>query len=135
MRKWFAIAVFVALAAHAQTFDLSIDNIMRGPNLYGYSPEEVRWTPDGSRIYFSWKQWNDPLEKDRDTYVVNRDGSGLRKLSDEEKKDAPPASGDRTRDKRMIVYAEDGDIYLWEGKRHALTQTIDTESSPHFTFD
>ena len=135
MRKWFAIAVFVALAAHAQTFDLSIDNIMRGPNLYGYSPEEVRWTPDVSRIYFSWKQWNDPLGKDRDTYVVNRDGSDLRKLSDEEKKDAPPASGDRTRDKRMIVYAEDGDIYLWDGKRHALTQTIDTESSPHFTFD
>ncbi len=138
MRKWFVVAVFVALAAHAQNFELTIDNIMRGPNLYGYSPEEVRWTPDGSRLYFSWKQWNDPLERDRDTYVVNRDGSGLRKLSDEEKKDAPPANGDRTGDKRSSVYAEDGDIYLWEvstGKRRALTQTTDTESSPRFTFD
>ena len=132
------VLLLFALAAHAQTFDLTIDNIMRGPNLYGYSPEEVRWAPDGAKIYFSWKRWDDPLQKDRDTYVVNRDGGGLRKLSDEEKKDAPPAGGDRTRDKRSIVYADDGDIYLWEaatGKRRALTQTTDVESSPHFTFD
>ena len=137
MRKWFAVAVFVAIAAHAQQFELTIDNIMRGPNLYGWPPQEVRWSPDASRVYFSWKQWNDPLEKDRDTYTVNRDGSGLRKLSDEEKKDAPPPNntGDRTRDKRMVVYAEDGDIYLWNGKRRALTRTTDAESSPHFTQD
>ncbi len=145
MKKWFAVAVFVAFAIAAEgggatqgggaTFELTIDNIMRGPNLYGYEPQDMRWTPDGARVYFSWKQWNDPLEKDRDTYVVNRDGSGLRKLSDEEKKNAPPANGDRTRDKRMIVYAEDGDIFLWDGKRRALTQTTDIESSPHFTFD
>ncbi len=133
------LAIFVMCVAPAlagpQSFELTIDNIMRGPNLYGYAPEEVRWTPDGSKVYFSWKQWSDPLRKDRDTYVVNRDGSGLRKLSDEEKKDAPPASGDRTRDRRAIVYVDDGDVYLWDGKRRALTQTTDTESSPHFTFD
>ena len=137
MRKWLAVALF-AFSAHAQQFDLTIDNIMRGPNLYGWAPQEVRWASDASRVYFSWKQWSDPLEKDRDTYVVNRDGSGLRKLSDEEKKDAPPANniGDRTRDKRRIVYADDGDIYLWEnGKRRALTQTADVESAPHFTQD
>jgi dipeptidyl aminopeptidase/acylaminoacyl peptidase len=138
MRKWFAAVAMFALAAHAQTFDLTIDNIMRGPGLVGYSPEEIRWTPDSSKIYFSWKQWNDPLEKDRDTYMVNRDGTGLRKLSDQEKKDAPPASGDRSRDKRMIVSIDDGDVYLWEastGRRRALTQTTDAESSAHFTFD
>jgi dipeptidyl aminopeptidase/acylaminoacyl peptidase len=142
MKKWFALAALVvaaALAAHAQQkLDLTIDNIMRGPGLVGYDPQDVRWTPDGAKVFFSWKQHDDPLEKDRDTYVVNRDGGGLRKLSDEEKKDAPPPNGDRTRDKRRIVYAEEGDIWLWDaatGKRRALTQTNDTESSPHFTFD
>src|SRR5205085_5574158 len=42
------------------------------------------------------------------------------------------------RDKRRIVYAEDGDVFLWDagtGKRRAVTQTTDSESSPHFTFD
>ena len=138
MKKWLGL-VLLAVAAEVggapQQIDLSIDNIMRGPNLYGYPPQDVRWMPDGSKVYFSWKQWNDPLEKDRDTYVANRDGSGLRKLSDEEKKDAPPASGEFTRDKRRIVYVDDGDIYLWDGKRHAITQTNDVESAPHFTFD
>jgi dipeptidyl aminopeptidase/acylaminoacyl peptidase len=128
----------VALAAAAQQFDLSIDNIMRGPGLYGWTPEDVRWSPDGQRVYFSWKLYTDTLEKDRDTYVVNRDGSGLRKLSDDEKKDAPPANAQWTRDKRRAVFTDEGDVFLWEsatGKRRALTQTNDSESSPQFTFD
>jgi len=128
----------VAIAAAAQQFDLSIDNIMRGPGLYGWTPDDVRWAPDGQHVYFSWKLYTDTLEKERDTYVVNRDGSGLRKLSDEEKKDAPPANAQWTRDRHRAVFAEDSDIFLWDaatGKRRALVQSNDNESSPQFTFD
>ena len=64
MKRWLAAAALIAVSAHGQTFDLTIDNIMRGPGLVGYPPEEVRWTPDGSKVYFSWKQYSDPLEKD-----------------------------------------------------------------------
>jgi dipeptidyl aminopeptidase/acylaminoacyl peptidase len=130
--------IAVALAGAAQQFDLSIDNIMRGPGLFGWSPEEVRWAPDGQHVYFSWKLYTDTLEKDRDTYVVNRDGSGLRKLSDDEKKDAPPANAQWTRDKHRAVYLDEGDIFFWDaatGKRRPLTLTSDIESSPQFTFD
>jgi dipeptidyl aminopeptidase/acylaminoacyl peptidase len=139
--KRIAIALLfaaVALAAAAQQFDLSIDNIMRGPGLYGWTPEDVRWSPDGQHVYFSWKLYTDTLEHDRDTYVVNRDGSGLRKLSDDEKKDAPPANAQWTRDKHRAVYLDDADVYLWDaatGKRRALTVTNDVESAPQFTFD
>ena len=131
-----AAVLFIGAVPEPKTFDLTIDNIMRGPNLYGWPPEDVRWTPDGTKIYFTWKQWNDPLLKDRDTYVVSRDGSSLRKLSEEEKKDAPPVRGEATRDHQRFVYAEDGDIYVWEaGKRHPITRTTEMETSPHFTFD
>jgi len=139
--KRIAIALLfavVALAAAAQQFDLSIDNIMRGPGLYGWTPDDVRWSPDGQHVYFSWKLYTDTLEHDRDTYVVNRDGSGLRKLSDDEKKDAPPANAQWTRDKHRAVYLDDADVYLWDSasnKRRALTQTNDVESAPQFTFD
>jgi dipeptidyl aminopeptidase/acylaminoacyl peptidase len=132
------ILAVVAFAAAAQQFDLSIDNIMRGPGLYGWTPEEVRWSPDGQRVFFSWKLYTDSLEKDRDTYVVNRDGTGLRKLSDDEKKDAPPANAQWTRDKHRAVYLDDGDVFLWDsatGKHRALTQTNDIETSPQFAFD
>ena len=136
MKKLLIAAALFSAATAARAFDLTIDNIMRGPGLVGYSQDDVRWSPDGSKVFFTWKQSTDPVEKDRDTYVVNRDGSGLRKLTDEEKKNAPPPTGDSTGDKQRIVFADDGDIYLWEaGKRRALTQTTDTESAPHFTFD
>src|SRR5580698_6344035 len=63
-------------------FALTIDNIMRGPGLYGYEPNGVRWSGDSAKIYFTWKQAADPIDHPVDTYVVNRDGSGLRKLTE-----------------------------------------------------
>src|SRR3954451_17940329 len=136
--KRFALAaalVIISLAAAAQQFDLSIDSIMRGNGLVGWEPDDLRWSPDGSKIYFGWKQYTDPLEKERDTYVVNREGSGLRKLSEEEKKDAPPANAQWTRDRMRAAFVDDGDVFVWEnGHRRALTQTNDAESAPQWTF-
>jgi len=92
-------------------FALTIDNIMRGPELYGYEPTAPHWSQDGQHVYFQWKQANEPRVKPNDTYVVNRDGSGLRKLSDEETKNLPPAFGSSTRDHKKLAYAENGDIF------------------------
>src|SRR5579872_5528701 len=125
-------------SATSSGFALTVDNIMRGPNLVGYEPGEVRWSGDGERLYFRWKQASDPVEKPWDTYVVNRNGSNLRKLSDEEAALAPPVDGDRTPDRKLIVYAHDGDIYLYDfttdrGRR--ITNTSEPETNPHFTRD
>src|SRR5579863_1566456 len=111
---------------------------MRGPQLYGYEPGAVRWSGDSQRIYFQWKQASDAPRKPMDTYVVHRDGSGLRKLSEEETRLAPPATGRRTRDRKRIVYAEDGDIFLYDftkDVRRQLTKTAEAEQNPEFTQD
>jgi len=129
------------LVFHAQPagkFALTIDNIMRGPGLFGWEPEHVRWSGNGERLYFQWKQASDPLIKDPDTYVVGREGSGLRKLSEVEAKNAPPSSGDTTRDQKRTVYARDGDIFLYDAateQTRQLTKTSDAETQPHFTHD
>src|SRR5215471_15123553 len=131
------LAFSLSLGAQKK-FDLSIDNIMRGPQLYGYEPGAVRWSGDSSRIYFQWKRASDAPLKSMDTYVVNRDGSGLRKLDENEAKLAPPLQGDRTPDRRRIVYAQDGDIFLYDysnDRARQLTKTIEPESNPHFTHD
>src|SRR5690242_3571053 len=99
-------------AAANQKLALTIDTIMRGPALVGYEQTGVRWSPDSQRLYFQWKQYNEPREKESDTYVVNRDGTGLRKLSEEEARQAPPTNGDRSRDKTQTAFVENGDVYV-----------------------
>ena len=134
----FLAILLASQAAPAGKFALTIDNIMRGPELYGYEPSQVRWSGNGRQIYFQWKQASDPRIKQPDTYVVERDGAGLRKLSDAEANAAPPASGDATRDKQRTVYARGGDIFLYDaatGNTRQITKTGDAETDPHFTRD
>ena len=131
------------VAVSAQTvsvkkFELTIDNIMRGPGLVGYEPTSVRWSPDSRKIYFQWKQANEPLKAEPSTYVVNADGTGLKKLSEDEVKLLPPIGGDLSDDKKTTVYADGGDIYLYDlatGQRRQLTKTTDVEGNPRFSAD
>ena len=119
-------------------FELTVDSIMRGPRLVGYPPTGVYWSQDSQRIYFRWKQADEPRLKEMSLYVVNRDGTGLRRLSDDEAKQAPPASGELSKDKTMTVFADEGDVFIYmhaNGTRRQITRTVDVETNPHFTFD
>ncbi|MCZ2146265.1 MAG: S9 family peptidase [Bryobacterales bacterium] len=132
------ILAFPLLAPAQPKFILDVDNIMRGPGLYGYPPQAVRWSGDSRRVYFRWKKYDEPVLQDYSTYVVNRDGSGLRKLNEDEAGEAPPVLGDATREWRLTVYESGGDIFLYDnlaGRRRQLTKTEDAESDPHFTRD
>lgn len=128
----------LAAAQQPKKFDLTVDSIMRGPDLVGYEPARVYWSPDGQRVYFRWKRAGEPRLKEPDLYVVNRDGSGLRKLSEEEAKLAPPANGEDSKDKKLTVFTEDGDLWLYDNtknERRRLTETQEGESNAHFTGD
>ena len=140
------LALLVFQARPADNFALTIDNIMRGPALVGFEPSQARWSADSERIYFQWKQAAGREDAPLDTYVVNRDGSGLRKLSDEEARLTPPGGGGRgggteadlSKDRRLTVYARDGDIFLYDnttGKGRQITRTTDVESDPRFLPD
>ncbi|MCI0489606.1 MAG: prolyl oligopeptidase family serine peptidase [Blastocatellia bacterium] len=122
----------------AKRFDLTIDNIMRGTELTGYGPRAVRWAADSQRIYFQWKQANEPRDADFDTYTVNRDGTGLRKLSEQEAENAPPTGGEQSKDKKLTLFGDEGDLFLYDhaaGRRRQITSTTDRESNPRFTKD
>ena len=111
---------------------------MRGPQLVGYEPSSVRWSGDGKQIYFQWKQYTDPHEKDMETWVANLDGSGLHMLTEAEAKLAPPTLGDVSPDKAKTAYTRDGDIFVYDhvsGKTVQITQTNDAELNPRFTKD
>jgi hypothetical protein len=125
----------LAASAGETKFALTIDNIMRGSGLVGYEPAQIRWSPDSSKIYFQWKKAADLLAAPMDNYVANRDGSGLRKLSDEEVRTLPPAFMDTTDDRSQSVYSQDGDIFVLNnstGQRRQITKTADAETNPRF---
>jgi dipeptidyl aminopeptidase/acylaminoacyl peptidase len=126
-------------AGPQQRFELTVDSIMRGPDLVGHPPTNVVWSQDSSRVYFRWKRAGEPRLKDPDWYVAGRDGTGLRKLSEAEARaGVPPAAGDLSRDRKLTVFAEEGDLFLYDhekGARRPLTRTVEPESNPRFTRD
>jgi dipeptidyl aminopeptidase/acylaminoacyl peptidase len=128
----------LAAAPSGKKFDLSIANIMRGPNLVGFEPTGVHWSTDNSKIYFQWKHASDPLAAPMDTYVVNANGSGLRKLSEDEALLVPPAALDTNSDRSLSVFSAEGDLVVVEnatGKRRQVTKTSEAETNPRFTPD
>jgi dipeptidyl aminopeptidase/acylaminoacyl peptidase len=124
--------------ATAKKFELTVDSIMRGPDLVGYQPAGVYWSQDSRFVYFRWKRAGEPRLKETDLYVVGSDGTSLRKLTEEEARNAPPAAGELSKDKTLTVFTEDGDVFLYDhskGERRALTRTEDAETNAHFTRD
>ncbi len=117
-------------------FPLTVDSIMRGGELVGYGISQIRWSGDSDKLFFGWRK---PNEKQVHTYVVAREGGAPKKVSEEEAKSAPPALGGHfTKDRRKVVFIEDGDLLLQDtvsGKRTHLLRTVDAETSPRFTRD
>src|SRR5689334_10727770 len=112
-------------SAPAAGFALTVDSIMRGPDLVGYPPENLRWSADSRTLFFDWRR---PGEDEASTYSVGRDGGTPVKLSDEQKKSVPPPNGRWDTAHRRVVFADHGDIVLLDaaGARRMITPTAAT---------
>lgn len=87
-------------------FELTVDSIMRGPKLLGYPPNGLRWSGDSARLYFEWRR---PGDDEASTWVVARDGGEPRKLSDEERRSAPPVGGVWDGAHRRVLFVDQGE--------------------------
>jgi hypothetical protein len=115
----------------ASRFDLTVDRIMSGPDLVGFPPSGLRWSADSQQLYFEWRK---PGEREASTYVVARGGGDPRKLTDDESKTVPPASGGRwDAEHRRVLFVDGGDIVLVDGThRRQITRTTAGESNPRW---
>ncbi|HTG99051.1 MAG TPA: alpha/beta fold hydrolase [Vicinamibacterales bacterium] len=113
-------------------FELTVDSIMRGPDLVGYPPTGLRWSADSQKLFFEWRK---PGETQASTFLVDRDGGNLRKLSDDEVKSAPAANGRWDKAHRRILFVDGGDVVLVDsgrGARRQITRTTGSESNPRW---
>ena len=139
-----ALTVAASVAATAQTPTpkappatpvsmLTVDSIMRGPKLVGNPPSAIRWSKGSDKVYFSWQK---AAETRSSTFVVNRDGTGLKALTAEEARnlDVPPA-GRFDRARRRVLVAEGGDVVIVDvasGARRFVTRTAVAETAPRW---
>ena len=129
--RGYAVGTPKSAASHA-AFELTVDSIMRGPKLVGYPPSGLRWSGDSSHLYFEWRR---PGEDEASTWVVSASGADLRRLSDEERRKAPPTDGVWDKARTRALFADEGDIVLVDsvtGTRRQITRTTGDESNPRW---
>src|SRR5262245_3799940 len=121
--------------APAKPFELTVDNIMRGPKLVGYPPTGLRWSGDSTRLYFEWRQ---PEDTEAATNYVGRGRHGNtvpRKLTDQERRSAPPVNGMWDKAHRRVLFVDQGDIVLVDSvanTRRQITRMTGNESTPRW---
>jgi hypothetical protein len=125
------------LSAQAKPFALTVPNIMRGPELYGREPSNVRWSADNQWIYFNWNppgtKWDMPTAPYRVRATV---GSKPELVTQAHVDSMAPylAGGPSMRDGTRAVSAR-GDLFLVDkaGKARQLTSTTAAETNPMFS--
>jgi dipeptidyl aminopeptidase/acylaminoacyl peptidase len=123
-------------AAPAPAFDLSIDNIMRGPELYGRSPTQVRFSDDSRWVYFRWQRPG--VDTAMVAYRVSVTGGEPEALSRAAEDTLYPEPGRWSRDRRFRVFVRNGDLWVYDASRGAarrLTDTRAAESNPQLSPD
>ncbi|MGH7562466.1 MAG: prolyl oligopeptidase family serine peptidase [Gemmatimonadales bacterium] len=142
MRYLIPVVFFAApLAAQssASRFELTIPSIMRGPEIVGRQPSDVRWSPDGQYLYFQWlppgSPWRETLKPYRVRAVAGARPEALTRTQADSL--APSiADGALSPDRTRRVVSVRGDLYLVElpsGRVRRLTDTPGVmEVSPSF---
>ncbi|HET7321889.1 MAG TPA: alpha/beta fold hydrolase [Longimicrobiaceae bacterium] len=132
-----AQAAAPAAPAQKAAFDLSVDNIMRGPGLYGFSPEAVRWSADSRSVYFRWRT---PESTDTATHIYRVAATGGTPQLVPDSMAERVAPGFRTAwsiDGRTRAEIRDGDVYLVgaDGRVTRITDTPTRERDPQLSTD
>ena len=137
-----AFGTISPLSLAAQGFDLSVRNIMRGPDLVGRSPTALRgfgggpfsWSPDSRYIYFRWHQAG--IDTTEVVYRVRPGGGDIERLADADSDTILAGPAAWSPDRERALYVVNGDLVLWQdGNSRRLTQTIEDESSPRWSAD
>ena len=131
----------MAQAAPA-SFEFTIPNIMRGPEVYGREPQRPRFTQDGRWIYFSWLPPGSPWQASLKPYRVRAQaGARPEQVSREHMDSVGPEleNGNLSRDGKRRVVSYNGDLYLIDVKTAAVRRLTDTptitENNPSFSAD
>jgi Tol biopolymer transport system component len=137
MKKRFTLLFLCfGFAASAQKLEvLTVEKIMRDPKWMGVSPDNIRWSDDSKKIYFTWNP--DKTERD-ELFYISPNNIKPQKATLTQRRDLVPDNGKWNKKRTLKTFEKNGDIYLLEvasGKTVQLTNTTNRESNPTFNGD
>ena len=133
----FAFLLFFSCTAFAQTSlgKLTVEKIMRDPKWIGSSPSGPTWNSDGSKLFFFWnpnKALSDSL-----FYITLKNKTPVKATVAEKQQLVSADNLVYNQAHTQYVYSKDGDVFftnITTGKTKRITQTIDAEVNPIFSF-
>ena len=136
-RMAFLIALVASpFVAVAQAPPLTVESVMRGPDLVGTAPFNVQFGADGRYVYFRWRRpGTDTLDEDYRVTVASP--QRIERLPRNAIDTIPLANGVWSPDRRREIVALKGDLWLLEpsGARRRLTRTPGAETAPAWSTD
>jgi dipeptidyl aminopeptidase/acylaminoacyl peptidase len=121
----------VAQAQQAVTgFELSVTNIMRGPEHVGEGPTGVQWSDDGRWIYFRWKPGGRPWHESMELYRVPAQGGTPERVPDEVADTIPLtlATGSISDDEQWRIQNHQGDLFVIDRRTQEIRRLTQTRS-------
>jgi dipeptidyl aminopeptidase/acylaminoacyl peptidase len=134
----FLLSLFLIITVSAQMKldKLTVEKIMRDPKWIGTSPSNPFWSFDGNTLYF---QWNPDKAPSDSIYFITKENKTPVKATPVQKQFfLTENSINYNLARTAYVYSKDGDIYYVDvktGKSKRITQTVDFESNPQFSFN
>lgn len=139
MRKGICIVLplFISYICFAQERldKLTVEKIMRDPKWIGSSPTTPQWSIDSKTLFFNWNP--DKVIDDSLYYITLSNKTPVKTTPAEKQSRISSASIIYNIARTAYVYEKEGDIFYTDvksGRTRRITQTIDQESYPQFTF-
>ncbi len=130
--------IFISVIAFSQEKlgKLTVEKIMRDPKWIGTSPSNPSWSEDGMTLYF---QWNPDKAPSDSTYYITTSSKVPVKASVAQKQTISAEGTYIYNEARTAcVFTRDNDIIYKDvktGKEKRITQTVEVESNPQFSFN
>jgi dipeptidyl aminopeptidase/acylaminoacyl peptidase len=125
----------ISRSQNAQPGKLTVEKIMRDPKWIGSSPSEPYWSRDGKYLFFNW---NPEKALSDSIYYITKEDHHPQKAAFGLQQNNPAAEAVQHNGARTaFTYSRDGDIFWADsksGKEKRITNTVDIESNPLFSF-
>jgi dipeptidyl aminopeptidase/acylaminoacyl peptidase len=138
MRKILFIPLITACCighAQEQPSPLTVEKIMQDPKWIGSSPSNPYWSPDGKYLFFYWNP--DKAPSDSIYYITKEDLTPHKASYSLIQSTVSEAQVHYNSAHTAYTFNRDGDIF-WtdskDGKEKRITQTLDIESNPSWSF-